>query len=104
MGVGRASYEGGNRATYADVFKTRAVEAFAGQLVAQGIASTTAYFVCSKISHVVFTGLNFGTCLAGTVNSDASAPALTLSIDVFCRHRIDLDHVLALSIFPTILS
>ena len=33
MGVGRASFEGSNRATYADVFQDRAIEAFAGQLV-----------------------------------------------------------------------
>ena len=38
MGVGRASYEGSNRATIADVFQERAVEAFAAQLVSWFLA------------------------------------------------------------------
>jgi hypothetical protein len=33
QGIGRASFEGSNRATYADLFKSRATEAFAGMLV-----------------------------------------------------------------------
>lgn len=33
QGVGRAAYEGNNRATYADVFRSQTLEAFAGQLV-----------------------------------------------------------------------
>ena len=50
QGVGRACYEGTNKALYADRFPHDAEAAFANQLLANGLASAIAYFTFPQIS------------------------------------------------------
>jgi len=45
QGIGRACYEGTNKALYADFFKDDAPAAFSNIVLANGIASSISYFV-----------------------------------------------------------
>merc|ERR1719487_2471795 len=49
MGIGRASFEGANRATYADFFSDNPSAGFATLLMFSGISGTMSYFIFPSI-------------------------------------------------------
>ena len=51
QGVGRACYEGVNKALYADLFAADAPAAFSNIVLANGVASAAAYFIFPEVSH-----------------------------------------------------
>ena len=62
QGIGRACYEGTNKALYVDTFPNDAPAAFANLIVANGGASALAYFTFPNLSQSAMAG---ATLLAG---------------------------------------
>jgi hypothetical protein len=57
QGIGRASYEGTNRAVYADFFQEHAPAAFSNIVIANGIASALAYFIFPHLGRVAMASI-----------------------------------------------
>ena len=56
QGVGRACYEGANKAMYAGMFPTKIASAFSNIVMANGFSSAVTFFLIPPLEHVFVTG------------------------------------------------